>query len=422
MTISTRLFSLQMLDQFQQIETRLQKIQTQISTGSRLPLSSDEPMDAVTLSARRELEQRIEQYQKNNAKVSDRLRLVDTNLKEASNLAIRLKELIISINTSGVTQSDRLASREEILRMKETFLALANATDSAGDTLFGGFSTEGNPFRKQENGYVKYHGDGGEHTLGVSESVKLPTSVNGSNVFMEIENDGVNRSVFDILDSVASSLVTFENISSVFDTAIGSGIQLRASVTREPQEVSFTVTGPSATKVVTATINSNSQQALADALNSASLGLTASYANGIISITSATGSGNFKISSLKLENYDQAQTAPDQFISIHDSNGTLRATVGDTNQSMTKQMQFVEEMISNIGLSRTKAGARINNSESMESVLSSRLIAINTNIGELQDADIESLITELQTILVNRDAARQTYSTVSNKSLFDFLT
>ena len=141
MTISTRLFSLQMLDQFQQIETRLQKIQTQISTGSRLPLSSDEPMDAVTLSARRELEQRIEQYQKNNAKVSDRLRLVDTNLKEASNLAIRLKELIISINTSGVTQSDRLASREEILRMKETFLALANATDSAGDTLFGGFST-----------------------------------------------------------------------------------------------------------------------------------------------------------------------------------------------------------------------------------------------------------------------------------------
>ena len=103
MTISTRLFSLQMLDQFEQIETRLQKIQTQISTGSRLPLSSDEPMDAVSLSARRELEQRIEQYQKNNAKVSDRLKLVGTNLKEAGNLATRLKELIISVNTSSHT-------------------------------------------------------------------------------------------------------------------------------------------------------------------------------------------------------------------------------------------------------------------------------------------------------------------------------
>ena len=411
-----------MLDQFEQIETRLQKIQTQISTGSRLPLASDEPMDAVSLSARRELEQRIEQYQKNNAKVSDRLKLVGTNLKEAGNLATRLKELIISVNTSSVTQTDRLASREEILRMKETFLGLANATDSAGDTLFGGFSTEGNPFRKQENGYVKYFGDGGEHTLSVSESVKLPTSVNGSNVFMEIENDGVNRSAFDILDSVASSLETFETFKPEFETAIGAGIQLKANVTREPQQVSFRVTGPSATKIVTATINSNSQEALAEALNEASLGLTASYSNGVISITSPTGTGNLKISELKMENYNQAQSVPEQFISIHNNSGNLQANIGDINQSMTTQMAFVDELITNIGLSRTKAGARINNSEAMESVLSSRLIAIKTNIGELQDADIETLITELQTILVNRDAARQTYTTVSNKSLFDFIT
>ena len=53
MTISTKLFSSQMLDQFKLIEGRLQKLQTQISTGSRIPQSSEQPMDAVTLSARR---------------------------------------------------------------------------------------------------------------------------------------------------------------------------------------------------------------------------------------------------------------------------------------------------------------------------------------------------------------------------------
>ena len=37
MTISTRLFSLQMLDQFKLIEGRLQGLQTQIATGSRIP-------------------------------------------------------------------------------------------------------------------------------------------------------------------------------------------------------------------------------------------------------------------------------------------------------------------------------------------------------------------------------------------------
>ena len=63
MTISTRLFSSQMLDQFKLIEGRLQDLQTQIATGSRIPQSSEQPMDAVTLSARRELESKITQYQ-----------------------------------------------------------------------------------------------------------------------------------------------------------------------------------------------------------------------------------------------------------------------------------------------------------------------------------------------------------------------
>ena len=73
-----------MLDQFKLIEGRLQKLQTQISTGSRIPQSSEQPMDAVTLSARRELESNIAQYQKNLGKVNERLGLVDTTLEETS--------------------------------------------------------------------------------------------------------------------------------------------------------------------------------------------------------------------------------------------------------------------------------------------------------------------------------------------------
>ena len=184
MTISTKLFSSQMLDQFKLIEGRLQKLQTQISTGSRIPQSSEQPMDAVTLSARRELESNIAQYQKNLVKVNERLGLVDTTLEETVNMAIRLQELFIASNTSTVTQAERLATREEVLNMRGTMLSLANTSDSAGDALFGGFSTEANPFRLQEDGSVKFTGDGGEHRLSVSETIKLPTSINGAKVFL----------------------------------------------------------------------------------------------------------------------------------------------------------------------------------------------------------------------------------------------
>jgi flagellin-like hook-associated protein FlgL len=55
MTISSKLFATQMLDQFKVIENRLQSLNTQISTGTRIAKSSDAPIDAVTLTARSEL-------------------------------------------------------------------------------------------------------------------------------------------------------------------------------------------------------------------------------------------------------------------------------------------------------------------------------------------------------------------------------
>ena len=70
MTISSKLFATQMLDQFKFIENRLQNLNTQIATGTRLTQSSDAPLDAVTLTARSELEARLEQFQSNAASMS----------------------------------------------------------------------------------------------------------------------------------------------------------------------------------------------------------------------------------------------------------------------------------------------------------------------------------------------------------------
>jgi flagellar hook-associated protein 3 FlgL len=59
-----------------------------------------------------------------------------------------------------------------------------------------------------ENGQVRYRGDGGDHSLQVSESVKLPTSLNGSSLFMEVQDGASTKTSFDILDSFANALLT----------------------------------------------------------------------------------------------------------------------------------------------------------------------------------------------------------------------
>jgi len=426
MTISSKLFATQMLDQFKVIEDRLQNLQMQISTGSRIPQASDQPLDALKLSARKEIETRIEQYQDNIAKATDRLTLVDSTLETAGNLAARLSELFIAMNSDTITSSERLAAVIEVDQMNETILGLANATDSSSDALFGGFSTEQNPFFQQHDGSVIYRGDGGEHSLSASENIKLPTSINGANVFMQVEDGEDIKSIFEILSSFSAALATKDSFSQTHSTTdVSTGLNLKVHANREPQNWSFKLTGPDGVKTISASVNSDSVSELATAITNSGVGVTATEdANGILTLVATSGgaTGEIALSDISVEGYLIAQKEPRNYIDVLASDKTtVEAKLSDTIQGLRAQGGGLTSLVSSIGLSRTTAGARLNNAETQEEVLVQRSISIKSEIGKLRDADIETLITELQSILVTRDAARQTYSTVNNQTLFDFL-
>ena len=423
MSISTKLFATQMLDQFKTIEDRLQGLQTQVATGSRIPKSSAQPIDAVALSARNEFDTRLSQYQKNLSKVNDRLSLADTTLETAINGAIRAKELFVASNTDTVSQSERLAARQEILGIRETLLGLANATDSAGDSLFGGFSTEADPFREQIDGTVLYRGDGGEHTLGVSEKVKLPTSLNGGRVFMQIGAGDERKSAFDVLNGLSNALLTSTDFVQKHQVGVAEGLDFKVNASREPQTWSFTLEGPNGPEKISATVNSDSMTPLVDAINSSTTGLAATVSDtGVISLSGLGSTELIKISNVTIEGYSLAEAKPSQYIEVYDKGTTtISVKISDETQGLSLQSANIEDLVNQLAISRTTAGARMKNAESQEAVLTSRSLAVKTEIGKLRDADIEALITELQTLLVTRDAARQTYMKVNTQSLFDFL-
>ncbi|MDB2501813.1 flagellar hook-associated protein FlgL [Paracoccaceae bacterium] len=556
MTISSKLFATQMLDQFKFIENRLQNLNTQIASGTKLIQSSDAPLDAVTLTARNELEARLEQFQSNAEKVTSRLGLADTTLETVGNLVTRMNEKFIASNTATVTDAERQAIRLEVLSFKESLFGLANSTDNNGDALYGGFSTEASPFVTNENGQVRYRGDGGDHSLQVSESVKLPTSLNGSSLFMEVQDGASTKTSFDILDSFANALLTdsqfdqsysassadtaqsisydlshsnFTNffnptvakpsvssttqtgtftvtlngsttsvaidssnntlqgiankisaisnltaslvegdtglalkinstagednafsISStdtdftIFNTgspassntsqqltviseaadAVSGAMKLRINASREPQNWSMTITGPDGSSTINANINSNSFSALVSAINTSGAGLTATdNGDGTLSIakTNSSSEADVSIEAISIEGYDLAQSSPKHYIEILDGSGDVAVKLSDQNQALSQQGRAIGSLVEHFALSRTIVGARINNADAQKTVLTDRSVAIKTEISDLRDADIETLITELQTIMVTRDAARQTYSTINSQSLFDFL-
>ncbi|MBT6366698.1 MAG: flagellar hook-associated protein FlgL [Bacteroidetes bacterium] len=550
-----------MLDQFKVIENRLQSLNTQISTGTRITKSSDAPIDAVTLTARSELQSRIEQYQSNVGKVNERLGLADATLETMGNLVTRMNEKFIATNTATVTDAERQAVRLEVLTFKDSLLGLANSIDNNGDALYGGFSTEGSPFVQNEEGQTRYRGDGGEHILQVSESVKLPTSLNGSSLFMEVKDGGGTKSSFDILDSFANALLTdsqFEqsysansadtaqsisydltnsSMVSMFDfdagesqqnlaastgiqpgeftftindtpttititdggndtlqglideinaisnvtanlvqedsgltlqitstagaenafsisssdaelvvlqtgvpassstsaqltvvseaaDAVSGAMKLRINASREPQNWSMVLTGPEGSATVSADINSDSFTALVDAINASGTGLTATdNGDGTLSVskTDPSSEADVVLEDISIEGYNLAQKAPRYYIDVLNADNEVALKISDQHQALSRQGTAIQSLLEHFALSRTIVGARINNADAQNTVLQDRSISIQTEISDLRDADIETLITELQTIMVTRDAARQTYSTINSQSLFDFL-
>ena len=77
--------------------------------------------------------------------------------------------------------------------------------------------------------------------------------------------------------------------------------------------------------------------------------------------------------------------------------------------------------IDHLSLQQTYIGAQLNKAELQEEVLNKRQIILSENLSKLEDADITKIVTELQTMLLNRDAATQAFAKIGQQSLFDYL-
>ena len=90
-------------------------------------------------------------------------------------------------------------------------------------------------------------------------------------------------------------------------------------------------------------------------------------------------------------------------------------------QMLDSQLEKIVKAGQDIAVSRTTVGARMQRADAQEKTLQARSVAIETDVNDLGAADLEKIITELQTLLLTRDATRQAYSRIVQGSLFDFL-
>ena len=101
--------------------------------------------------------------------------------------------------------------------------------------------------------------------------------------------------------------------------------------------------------------------------------------------------------------------------------GNPAATMVPKAQTLSAQLSKIVDAGQDIAISRTTVGARLQRAEVQEEVLASRSVTLQSQVNEMSAADLEKVITELQSLLMTQNAERQAYSQIGQTTLFDYL-
>ena len=299
MQVSTKIFNKQSVEAFSDLTEQIQKKQEQVASGKHLTKPSDDPVKAARVMVVKEQRAQNDQFLRNIDISYVKLGLTEGALEEVGNLLTRAYEITVQA-ASDTNATGRASLAIEMKGLRDNVRDLANATDASGRSIFGGFKIGDVPFTVGVDGTTSYVGDRGAHTIKISPSMELRTSIDGSSAFERVPaTSGGFTSVFTIMDTLVAKL----------DSGTGEDLP----------------------------------------------------------------------------------------------------------------MDDMKAAVAHISDQRAVIGAQMNKADNQRRVLENRNIVLTENIGEMEDADLSKIVTDLQNLLVNKEVAQKTFARISQLSLFDMI-
>jgi flagellar hook-associated protein 3 FlgL len=177
---------------------RMQRLQEQLSSGSRIGRPSDDPTGTVdSMRFRSEIRQ-AEQHVRNVDDGLGWLGTADTAVTNALGVVRKAKELALTGANGAMGPTEREALASELDGLREHLFSLAG-TEYLGRPIFGG--TETAAYAKAADGTITYAGDQGRVTRRPAAGVEVDVNIPGTAVFGPPGAD-----VFAVLSDLANHL------------------------------------------------------------------------------------------------------------------------------------------------------------------------------------------------------------------------
>lgn len=411
-------------------QSELAQAQEQLSSGKRVNRASD---DAVAATLAERAQNRLARVQADQTALEasrSSLTLVEAGLGEANDLLARARELVVQGGNPVLTQNSREDLARQLEGLREQMLAVANRTDTAGMTLFGGLGGAAKPFIDTYGPFtgVQYQGQVGQYA---ATETGLPQAVDGNAVWMRVPPGNGNFTVE--LDSNNQGLVrTDSGVVVDASQAIGldtansyDGYRITFGGTREAPtfEIVRELLIPPGTEQVPGYFGPQPYEP----------GKTIEF-DGIQLVLSGNPMGQGDPTQPQLPTDpvppDFIRLLPvtqptDMFATLQRAIDALRYTAPNQSANITQELDRVlvemDKGADRILDTRGRVGEWLNRADSMSAMFADKALFHQKEKSDNEDLDMVKGISDFQNLQLGLQAALQSYGQVQKLSLFQYI-
>lgn len=392
------------------------KTQSQISAGTRILQPSDDPVNASKiLDLQRELDSR-DQYIKDINLLENRAKLEEATLKTVNDTLIRVRELTTQAGNGALIQSDKEAIAAELKQRLDELKNLMNTKDTSGEYLFAGYKGSTEPFVDTGNRNFLFKGDEGQRYIQISNTVSIPASDSGKEIFVDIESA---QNTFTTLASDSNTAVPPATVS------VGVVVDQEAYDEFYPEDIIIEFQNPDERTLVGLPAQANFNV------------ISRSDGRVLMENQPFISGKPIEINGVQVQIEGNPNTGDTFLIESSENQGLLTSvsrliygleTLGTTDEDKKAYNQLIEDSINNLKSAensiletRAEIGARLNTMDSTRKLHEDLKLVSTELLSDIRDLDFAQASSQLSFESFVLQAAQQSYVKIAGLSLFNNL-
>ena len=411
MRVTQTLNQLQFIASLNTLESNLAQTQNQISSNQSFTTPSQNPVAAGAVDGYNQALAQATQYDTNANSAQTALGTEDNAMSQVQTALQSLRDLALQANSGALTAPDRSSIATQAAQIQATLVSLANTQDGNGEYIFGGYTTQTQPFSLSAAG-ATYAGDLGQRQVPISAGQSVAIGDSGAAVFNQIPTGNGTFTAAAASGNTGSTVLGATTVSNA------------AAYDGKPYSIKFALTtGPGGVVTTTYNILDSTGAVVTPGAPVPGAAYTSgqaiSYDGGQVTLTGQPANGDsFNVAP---STNQSVFTTVQNLVTSLQSVGSSSSSNAQLNNSIAGSLNNIDQALNQVSNVRSGIGGRLNSITTQLSVSSNQQIQLKTSIASLQGLDYAGAITKLDLQQTALSASMQAYTLTQGLSLFKYI-